>query len=78
MGVMGAMRIMGIMGVMGIMRMMRVMGVMRVMGGGMGTAQAVSRERCRAKPGHNCIGYIIQLHWLYNNVGCFAVKCVDS
>ena len=41
---------------------------------GMGAAQAVSRAHCRAKPGHNCIGYIIQLHWLYNNVGCFAVK----
>ena len=71
---MRVMRVMGTMGIMGIMGIMGVMGIMRVMGGGIGTAQAVSGARCRAKPGHNCIGYIIQLHWLYNNVGCFAVK----
>lgn len=57
--------------IMRIMRIMRTMGIMGIMGvlWGMGAAQAVSRAHCRAKPGHNCIGYIIQLHCLYNNVG---------
>ncbi len=57
-------------GAMEIMRTMEIMGVLW----GLGAAQAVSRGHCCAKPGHNCIGYIIQLHWLYNNVGGFAVK----
>ena len=65
MRVTGAMGIMGTMEAMGIMRIMRTMEVLW----GLGVAQAVSRAHCRAKPGHNCIGYIIQLHWLYNNVG---------
>lgn len=64
---------MGTMGTMGIMRTMGTTGIMGITGG-LGATQAVSRAHCRAKPGHNCIGYIIQLHWLYNNVGCFAVK----
>ena len=62
---MGIMRIMRTMGTTGITGTMGVMGVLW----GLGVAQAVSRAHCRAKPGHNCIGYIIQLHWLYNNVG---------
>lgn len=57
---------MRIMRTMGITEIMRTMGVMEVLWG-LGAAQAVSRAHCRAKPGHNCIGYIIQLHWLYNN-----------
>ena len=63
MGTMGIMRTMGTTGIMGAMGIMRTTGVLW----GMGAAQAVSRAHCRAKPGHNCIGYIIQLHWLYNN-----------
>ena len=78
-GAMGIMRIMGTMETMGTMEIMRIMRIMRTTGimgvlWGLGATQAVSRAHCRAKPGHNCIGYIIQLHWLYNNVGCFAVK----
>ena len=76
MGTMETMGTMGTMGTMEIMRIMRIMRTTRTMGvlWGLGATQAVSRAHCRAKPGHNCIGYIIQLHWLYNNVGCFAVK----
>ena len=68
---MGIMEIMGTMGtteVMGAMEIMRTMEIMGVLWE-LGAAQAVSRGHCRAKPGHNCTGYIIQLHWLYNNVG---------
>lgn len=52
------MRIMGIMEVMGAMEIMRTMEIMGVLWG-LGATQAVSRAHCRAKPGHNCIGYII-------------------
>lgn len=68
MGTMGTMGTTEVMGTMEIMRIMRTTGIMGVLWG-LGASQAVSRAHCRAKPGHNCIGYIIQLHWLYNNVG---------
>lgn len=56
---------MGITGAMGIMRIMRIMRTMGIMGvlWGLGAAQAVSKAHCRAKPGHNCTGYI------YNCIG---------
>lgn len=55
------MRIMGTMETMGTMEIMRIMRTTGIMGvlWGLGATQAVSRAHCRAKPGHNCIGYII-------------------
>lgn len=50
---------MGITGAMGITETTEVMGVLW----GLGAAQAVSKAHCRAKPGHNCTGYI------YNCIG---------
>ena len=46
-------------GAMGITETTEVMGVLW----GLGAAQAVSKAHCRAKPGHNCTGYI------YNCIG---------
>ena len=68
-GAMEIMRIMGTMGTMGTMEIMRIMRTTGIMGvlWGMGAAQAVSRAHCRAKPGHNCTGYI------YNCIGCIIM-----
>lgn len=66
MGTMGTMGTTEVMGTMEIMRIMRTMGIMGVLWG-MGAAQAVSKAHCRAKPRHNCTGYI------YNCIGCIIM-----